>query len=384
MVALEAAVAAPLATRHMADLGARVVKVERRDGGDFARAYDDSVHGLASHFVWLNRGKQSVTLDLKTDRGRAVLADLVAGADVFLQNLAPGAAARLGCASADLRERDPRLITVDMSGYGASGPYRDKRAYDMLVQCEAALAAVTGPAQSPAKTGVPAADIAAGVYAFSAVLAALVRRGTTGEGASIEISMFEATAEWMGYQLYYLQGTGRAPGRSGLSHPSVAPYDSYPTADEQEVLIGIQNDREWRRFADGFLGRPELADDPEWATNVARVRHRRIVDALVAGRTATMAADDLVARLDDLAIASARLNSVANLLDHPQLAARDRWRTVTTPGGEIRALLPPFTFAGLELPTGPVPALGEHTEDVLRALGYPPERITELQAAGVV
>ncbi|MFI9721786.1 CaiB/BaiF CoA transferase family protein [Streptomyces sp. NPDC052396] len=384
VVALEQAVAAPLATRHLADLGARVVKIERPDGGDFARAYDRSVNGLASHFVWLNRGKRSVTLDLRTTGGRAVLADLVAGADVFLQNLAPGAAGRLGFSSAELRNRHPRLITVDMSGYGASGPYRDKRAYDMLIQCEAALATVTGPPERPAKTGVPASDIAAGMYALSATMAALVGRATTGQGTAIEISMFEATAEWMGYQLYYAQGTGSSPGRAGLSHPSLTPYDAYPAADGGEVLIGVQNDREWARFAEGFLGRPELAGDPRYATNVARVGNRRTVDALVGGRTVTMTVEEAIERLDTLGIASARLNSVTDLLRHPQLAARDRWRPVETPGGQVRALLPPFGFAGLELPMGPVPALGEHTEEVLRSLGYPADRIAALRADGAL
>ncbi|MDH6135530.1 itaconate CoA-transferase [Kitasatospora sp. MAA4] len=384
VVALEHAVAAPLATRHLADLGARVVKVERPDGGDFARGYDRTVHGMASHFVWLNRGKESITLDLKTAEGRAVLAQLVAGADVFVQNLAPGAAARLGFGSAALRERDPRLITVDMSGYGSTGPYRDKRAYDMLIQCEAGLASVTGPAEQAVKTGVPTSDIAAGMYALSATMAALVGRAGSGEGAAIEISMFEATAEWLGYQLYYTQGSGVSPGRAGLSHPSLAPYDAYPTADDRLVLIGVQNDREWARFAAGFLDRPELADDPLWATNVVRARRRRVVDALVGGRTATMTVEEVIARLDGLGIASARLNEVGDLLGHPQLAARDRWRPVATPVGEVRGLLPPFGFAGVELPMGPVPALGEHTEDVLAALGYGPERIAALRAAGAL
>lgn len=384
VVSLEQAVAAPLASRHLADLGAHVVKVERPDGGDFARGYDTAVRGMASHFVWLNRGKQSVTADLKTDGGRAVLADLIGRADVFLQNLAPGAAARLGFGADDLRARHPRLVTVDMSGYGGEGPYRDKRAYDMLVQCEAALASVTGPPETPAKTGMPASDIAAGMYAFSAVLAALVGRAATGEGAGLEISMFEATAEWMGYQMHYAQATGVSPGRAGLSHPSIAPYDAYPTSDDREVLIGVQNDREWARLAEGFLERPDLVTDPQWATNVARVRHRRVVDALIAGRTATMTADEVVKRLDEINIASARLNDVADLLHHPQLAARDRWRTVRTPVGEVRGLLPPFTFAGLELPMGPVPGLGEHTDEVLRRLGYPDERIAALRESGAV
>jgi crotonobetainyl-CoA:carnitine CoA-transferase CaiB-like acyl-CoA transferase len=383
VVALEQAVAAPLATRHLVDLGARVVKIERPEG-DFARGYDHSVNGLASHFVWLNRGKESITLDLGTPGGRAVLADLVTGADVFVQNLGPGAAARLGFGAELLRARHPRLITVDLSGYGSGGPYQDKRAYDMLIQCESGLASVTGPPERPAKTGVPSSDIAAGMYALTAVLGALVGRATSGAGSAIEVSMFEATAEWLGHQLHYAQGTGRSPGRAGLSHPAIAPYDAYPTADGREVLIGIQNDREWARFAAGFLDRPDLADHPEWSTNVARVGRRRLVDALVGGRTATMTADEAIKRLDALAIASARLNEVGDLLDHPQLATRARWRTVATPVGDIRALLPPFTFTGVELPMGPVPDLGEHTDAVLRGLGYPDERVAELRALGVL
>ncbi|MGW0875515.1 CaiB/BaiF CoA transferase family protein [Streptomyces sp. NPDC002740] len=384
VVAVEQAVAAPLATRHLADLGARVLKVERPDGGDFARGYDTSVGGLASHFVWLNRGKESVTLDLKSPGGRQVLTELVATADVFVQNLAPGAAARLGFGAAGLRARHPRLVTVDMSGYGSTGPYRDKRAYDMLIQCEAALVSVTGAADSPAKAGVPAADIAAGMYALSATLAALVGRGVRGEGAALEISMLEATGEWMGYQIHHAQGTGRSPGRMGLSHPSVAPYDAFPTADGADVVIGVQNDREWARFAAEFLGRPDLATDPAWATNVARVRHREQVDALVAEHTSATSADRLVACLDAIGIASARVNGVGDLLDHPQLAARRRWRPVETPGGTVLGLLPPFTFEGVELPMGPVPALGEHTAPVLRELGYSAADIAGLRRCGAV
>jgi crotonobetainyl-CoA:carnitine CoA-transferase CaiB-like acyl-CoA transferase len=383
VVALEQAVAAPLATRHLADLGARVVKIERPEG-DFARGYDRSVNGLASHFVWLNRGKESITLDLKTPDGPAVLADLVAAADVFVQNLAPGAAARLGFGAEELRARHPRLTTVDLSGYGSGGPYQDKRAYDMLIQCESGLASVTGPPDRPAKTGVPSSDIAAGMYALTAVLAALVSRAVTGEGRAVEVSMFEATAEWLGHQLHYAQGTGRPPGRAGLSHPAIAPYDAYPTADGEEVMIGIQNDREWARFATGFLDRPDLAAHPDWSTNVARVRRRRLVDALVGGRAAAMTADQAIERLDALAIASARLNGVGDLLVHPQLAARHRWRSVATPVGDVRSLLPPFTFADVELPMDPVPLLGEHTDSVLSRLGYDDERIAVLRAGGVL
>ena len=271
VVALEQAVAAPFATRQLADQGARVIKVERVDGGDFARAYDSAVRGgLGTHFAWLNRSKESVALDLKRDEGRAILADLVARADVFLQNLAPGAAARLGFGADALRARDPRLIVVDMSGYGTSGPYRDKRAYDMLVQAEAGLISVTGTPETPVKAGSPLADIAAGMYAFSGVLAALVRRGGTGEGASIEVSMFDAVAEWMTQAMYTTLFTGSPPPRTRLSHPVIAPYDAYPTADGADVVIGVQNDRGWAALAAGVLDRPDLVTDPEFATNRAR------------------------------------------------------------------------------------------------------------------
>ncbi|SNQ50496.1 Formyl-coenzyme A transferase [Frankia canadensis] len=386
VVAVEQAVAAPLASRHLADLGARVIKVERPDGGDFARRYDTAVAGMGSHFVWLNRGKESITLDLKHPAGAAVLADLVARADVLLQNLAPGVAARLGFGSDEVRARHPRLVTVSVSGYGTGGPFADRRAYDMLVQSETGLASVTGPPERAAKTGIPASDIAAGMYAFSGALAALLARERTGHGAAIETSLFDATAEWLGYQIHYAAATGVVPPRAGLSHASIAPYDAFPTADGAEVLIGIQNDREWARFATSFLGRPDLVDHPDWATNVARVRHRRLVDALIGGRTATLTADETIARLDAIDIASARLNSVADLLTHPQLVARERWRDVDTPVGPVRALRPPIDVVagGVAPSTGPVPALGEHTDAVLRWLGYPTERIARLRAAGAV
>lgn len=383
VVSLEQAVAAPLATRHLADLGARVIKIERVDGGDFARAYDTAVRGMGSHFVWLNRGKESVTLDVKTPEGLGLLRELIAGADVFLQNLAPGAAARLGLAAGTLRSERPELIVVDMSGYGPSGPYRDRRAYDLLVQSEGGLVSITGKPDSPAKTGIPTADIAAGMYAYSGVLAAVLRRFRTGVGAHLEVSMLDAVAEWMGYPLYVTAYTGEQPPRAGLSHPVIAPYDAYPAADG-EVLIGIQNDRGWARLATDVIGRPELVTDPDFATNVARVRNRARVDAVVAEATKKFTAGELVRRLDEAGIASARLNSVRQLIDHPQLAERDRWREVDTPVGKIDALLPPTTFADVEAAMGPVPALGEHTASVLAELGRNPGEIAELAARGIV
>ncbi|MEE1761096.1 MULTISPECIES: CaiB/BaiF CoA transferase family protein [unclassified Streptomyces] len=385
VVAVEQAVAAPFATRQLADLGARVIKVERVDGGDFARGYDTAARGLASHFVWCNRGKESLALDLKDPRGLAVVRRLVADADVFVQNLAHGAAARLGLDAATLCAVHPRLIAVDISGYGASGPYADKRAYDMLVQCEAGLVSVTGTPERPVKAGIPAADIAAGMYAFSGVLAALVRRGTTGRGGPVEVSMLEALAEWMGHPLHHAMHGGGAPARTGLGHAVIAPYDAYPTADGGRVLLSVQNDREWRRLAEQVLGRPGLADDPAFATNPARVEHRERTDELVAQALGVLDTDEALARLEAAGIACARLRDVTEVAEHPQLAARDRWREVESPVGPLRALLPPITLPGGDEPRmGAVPALGEHTGSLLRAAGMTDDEIAALRRDGVV
>jgi crotonobetainyl-CoA:carnitine CoA-transferase CaiB-like acyl-CoA transferase len=383
VVALEQAVAAPLASRHLADLGARVIKLERVDGGDFARHYDHAVRGLASHFVWLNRGKESVAIDLKSDAGRDILARLLERADVFLHNLGPGAVDRLGFPSAALRTSHPRLVTCAMSGYGSTGPYRDKRAYDLLVQSEAALVAVTGTPEHPAKAGIPVADIASGMYTFANILAALLQRERTGEGAAFEVTMFDALVEWMGHPVLATDGTGQAPPRVGLSHPVIAPYDAYPTADGHEVVIGIQNDREWARLVTEVIGRPELATDPEFATNVARVRNRAEVDATVAEAIGKLGIDDAVSALDDARIASARLNEVKDLLAHPQLVARDRWRTASTPVGDVRVTRSPMEPVG-EAPTLPVPELGAHTSAVLTELGYTEDRIAAMVSASEV
>lgn len=384
VVAVEQAVAAPFATRQLADLGARVIKVERIDGGDFARGYDTAAGGLASHFVWCNRGKESIALDLKDPRGLAVVRRLIAGADVFVQNLAQGAAARLGLDAATLCAAHPRLVAVDVSGYGAGGPYADKRAYDMLVQCEAGLVSVTGTPEQPVKAGIPAADIAAGMYAFSGVLAALVRRGTTGRGGPVEVSMLESLAEWMGHPLHHTMHGGVPPRRTGLAHAVIAPYDAYPTADGAGVLLSVQNDREWRRLAEQVIGRPELGMDPAYATNAARVTNRERTDALVAMALCALGADEAVARLEDAGIACARLRDLPAVAEHPQLAARERWREVGTPVGPLRALLPPITLpGGTEAPMGDVPALGEHTEAVLRAVGMTDEEIAALRRDGV-
>ncbi|MGJ7418365.1 CaiB/BaiF CoA transferase family protein [Streptomyces cinereoruber] len=385
VVAVEQAVAAPFATRQLADLGARVVKVERPDGGDFARGYDTAARGLASHFVWCNRGKESVAIDLKDPRGLALVRRLTAGADVFVQNLAQGAAARLGLDAATLCAAHPRLIAVDVSGYGAEGPYAHRRAYDMLVQCEAGLVSVTGTPEQPVKSGIPAADIAAGMYAFSGVLAALVRRGTTGRGGPVEVSLLDALAEWMGHPLHHGAHGGEAPARTGLAHAVIAPYDAYPTADGGLVLLSVQNDREWRRLAGQVLGRPGLADDPTFSTNAARVAGRAATDAAVAAALAPLTAEEALARLDAAGIACARLNSVAELAEHPQLTARDRWREVGSPVGPLRTLLPPIVFPDAPEPRmDRIPALGQDTDEVLAGLGLREAEVKELRDAGVI
>ncbi|RZU28553.1 crotonobetainyl-CoA:carnitine CoA-transferase CaiB-like acyl-CoA transferase [Streptomyces sp. BK022] len=384
VVAVEQAVSAPFATRQLADLGARVIKVERVDGGDFARGYDTAAAGLASHFVWCNRGKESIALDLKDPRGLDVVRRLVADADVFVQNLAYGAAARLGLDAATLCAADPRLIAVDISGYGGSGPYADKRAYDMLVQCEAGLVSVTGTPERPVKAGIPAADIAAAMYAFSGVLAALVRRGTTGRGGPVEVSMLEALAEWMGHPLHHTMHGGEPPARTGLAHAVIVPYDSYATTDGGRVLLSVQNDREWRRMAELVLERPELAHDPAYATNAARVAGRERTDALVAGALGAMTVGEALARLEAAGIACARIRDLAELAEHPQLSARERWRRVGSPVGPLRALLPPITLpGGAETRLGDVPTLGRHTDALLRAVGMTDNEIAALRRDGV-
>lgn len=383
VVACEQAVAAPFATRQLADLGARVIKVERPGVGDFARGYDSAIRGkLGSHFLWLNRSKESVTLDVKG--GADILHALLAEADVFLANLAPGALDRLGFGTEALLERYPRLIVVNISGYGTSGPYRDKRAYDLLVQCEAALPSVTGQPDAPAKSGVPIADIATGMYAFTGVLTALRQRDQTGRGTAVEVSMFDSVAEWMGYPLYNTMYSGRDFPRLGLAHPSVVPYDSYPTADGDDVLIGVQNDRQWQKLAADVMGRPELGEDERYATNIARTERRAEVDAAVRAATSTLTVADLVERLEKAGIPSARLNTVQQLAEHPQLRERDRWRSVESPAGPVDVLLPPMIFKDTEPRMEGVPELGADTDKVLTELGYDANGIAALHADGTV
>ncbi|GAB3032582.1 dehydratase [Nocardioides flavus (ex Wang et al. 2016)] len=368
VVALEQAVAAPLATRNLADLGARVIKVERVDGGDLARGYDHVVHGTGAHFVWLNRGKESIAIDLKTDEGRAVVKRLVLDADVFVQNLAPGAAVRLGLGAAELRSEKPELVVANLSGYGAGGPLEQRKAYDMLIQAEAGLISITGTPDDPVKTGIPTADIASGMYLSQAVVAALLRRYRTGDGATIDVSMLEATVEWMGHALYTQLHTGTAPARMGVGHSAIAPYDRFPTTDG-EILIGVQNDSGWRALVTRVLDAAELADDPRFATNVARVAHRTECDEEVAARTRIWTTQQLDERLATAGIPAAQIKSMGHVVAHEQLRARDRWRSIDIEGGTTSALLPPATFEDVEAAMGAVPALGEHTRALLLEAG---------------
>ncbi len=372
VVSLEQAVAAPFATRQLADLGARVIKVERAGAGDFARDYDRTVHGQASYFVWLNRGKESIELDVKSARGQQVLAALLARADVFVQNLAPGAADRLGLSADSLRTRHPRLICCSVSGYGPDGPYRGKKAYDLLVQCEAGLLSVTGTPDTPAKAGISVADIAAGMYAFTGVLTALYERERTGAGTKVEVAMLDALGEWMTQPYLYSVYGGEEPRRTGARHASISPYGPYAVAGGQ-VFLGLQNEREWTVLCRDILGQPELTDDPRFATNTDRVAHDDELSTIIEAALHELTAAQVEARLDAAGIANARLRTPAEFAAHPQLAARDRWRDVGTPGGPVRALLPPVTLDGREAAMGDVPALGQHTAAILAELGLKPD-----------
>jgi itaconate CoA-transferase len=333
--------------------------------------------------VWLNRSKESLTLDLKQDGAKEVLNRLIERADVFVQNLAPGAAGRLGFGAGELRERDPRLIVCDVSGYGSSGPYRDKKAYDLLVQCEAGLVSITGTPESPSKVGVSIADIAAGMYAYSEILAALLRRERTGEGAAIEVSLFEALAEWMGFPAYYAMYGDREP-RSGARHASIAPYGPFECADGEVVFFGIQNEREWRRFCEGVLGRPEMADDELFENNSRRVENREELEEEISAVLGELSLDDAVARLEKAGIANARMRTVQDFLEHPQLAARGRWRDVGSPAGPLRALLPPGMPEDVEPVMAPIPSVGEHTDEILEELGYNEVAVNALRRRAAV
>lgn len=366
VVSVEQAVAAPFATRQLADQGARVIKVERPGVGDFARGYDETVHGLASHFVWLNRSKESVALDLKDPEDLALLRRLVDSADVFVQNLAPGAADRLGLSAVELRAANPRLVHASISGYGDGGPYSTRKAYDLLVQCETGLVSITGSPEQPAKVGISAADIAAGMYCYSGILSALFRRERTGEGAEIAVSMLEALGEWMGFPMYYGAYGGQEPRRSGASHAAIAPYGPFRCAGGEKVFLGLQNEREWAVFCRSVLEDAALAADQRFRSNSLRVAHRDELTAQIERRFADLPASEVEQRLEEAGIANARLRDMHGFFEHPQLRARDRWREVGTEAGPIRALVPPATLAGDEPVMGPVPAVGAHT-DAIRA-----------------
>lgn len=370
VVSCEQAVAAPLATRHLADLGARVIKVERPGRGDFARDYDTAVHGLSSHFVWLNRSKESIVLDLKDPADLDVLTTLVAAADVFVQNFAPGAAERLGVGAETLRERHPRLITCSISGYGSTGPYRDAKAYDLLIQSETGLVSVTGTEEAPVKAGIPAADIGAGMYAFSGILAALYERERTGEGRALEVSLFDALSEWMGFPLQYAAGTGRAPVRAGTSHAAIAPYGAFVAGDGTEVVLAVQNEREWERFCAEVLDDADLAADARFASGADRVTNRPALHEAIDAVLGTLTGEEVVDRLERAGIANARRRELAEVLEHPQHTARDRFVDVDAPSGPVRSLLPPIGLGGSTPRMDRIPDVGEHGDAIRREFGF--------------
>lgn len=383
VVTLEHAIAAPFCTRQLADLGARVIKVERPGEGDFARAYDQRARGLASHFVWCNRGKESLTLDLKHPTSRAVLQRLVESADVLVQNLAPGAASRMGMDHSSLSPRNPRLVVCDISGYGEGGPYTQKKAYDLLIQSESGFVSVTGTPDEPAKAGLSIADIAAGMYAYSSILAALLERGRTGRGKRLEISMLEAMSEWMGFPLYYTLGDQAPPPRAGAAHAAIYPYGPFTCGDGRKVVLAVQHDREWAAFCEKVLRQPALG--PAYKGNSKRLAERETLREIIEGVCSQLTAAELVRRLDEAQIAYGRLNEMADLWAHEQLAARGRWTEIGTPGGPVPALYPPHHLLGeTPPPMGAVPALGEHTDAILAELGCSPEEIRRLHSEGAV
>ena len=370
VVSLEQAVAAPFATRQLADLGARVIKVERPGVGDFARGYDETVMGMSSHFVWLNRSKESLALDLSQDEAKEILRRLVAGADIFVQNLAPGSAGRLGFGAQELRSEHPRLVYCSISGYGDDGPYTQKKAYDLLVQCEAGLVSITGTPETPSKVGISAADIAAGMYAYSGVLSALFRRERTGEGATLEVSMLEALGEWMGFPAYFAGYGGEEPRRSGAAHAAIAPYGPFGCGDGEVVFLGIQNEREWRKFCEEVLGDEGMAEDHRFDKNSRRVENRDELHAEIGKVFSGLSSEEILDRLEGAGVANARMRTVRQFLDHPQLEARNRWREFGSPVGPLRGLLPPATLEGAEPVMAPIPEVGEHNQKLLAEFGF--------------
>jgi len=384
VVSLEQVIAGPFATRQLAELGARVIKIERPGGGDAARGYDGTVNGMSSHFIWVNRSKESLSLDVKHAEAKAVLAKLLEKADVFLQNLAPGAAERLGLGATELRARHPRLVWCGISGYGPSGPYAEKKAYDLLVQCEAGLLSVTGTPDVPSKAGIPVADIAAGMYAFSSILAALLRRGRTGQGATLDITMFEALGEWMGFPGYFTAYGGSSPPRSGAHHATIVPYGPFSAGDGGTVFLSVQNAREFARFCDAVLRNESLKRDARFSSGPARLENRDAMHREIDAVFSKLKTQEVIDRLEAADIANARLNSVQEFWDHPQFEARDRWARVGSPAGEIDALKPPINMDAFEARMDPVPELGSHTGAILQELGYLPAQIERLAAQGAI
>lgn len=382
VVSLEHAIAAPFCTRQLADLGARVIKVERPGSGDFARDYDQRARGLSSHFVWTNRSKESLTLDLKQPGALAVLKELLLKADVLVQNLAPGAAARMGLGYEVLSTANPRLIVCDISGYGNDGPYRDKKAYDLLIQSEAGFLSVTGTPDEPSKAGNSIADIAAGMYAYSNVLAALLQRGKTGKGSHIDVSMLESLGEWMGFPMYYAYEGQKPPTRNGASHATIYPYGPFEAGDGGTVMLGLQNDREWKVFCEKVLLQPGLASDPRFDLNTRRSENRVELMRIILAAFSALTAQQVMERLDGAQIANARVNEVGEMWEHPQLKARGRYRDVDSPAGRLSALLPPGVNSSFDYRMDPVPAVGQHSEAVLRELGRSDADIAALRASG--
>lgn len=386
VVTLEQAVSAPMCTRVLADFGARVIKVENPNGGDFARHYDDVVKGQAAHFVWANRNKESLSLDLKSPAGVEVLHRILAGADVLVSNLAPGATARIGIAPADLKSRHPHLIPVEIDGYGAGGPISHKRAYDLLIQAESGACAVTGYPGMPAKPGPPVADISTGLYAALSIISLLYARDACGStvAPAVAVSLFDTMTDIMGYQLTYTQHSGIDQEPLGMSSPAVAPYGAYATRDDQTVVLGTTNDREWQRLAREIIERPDLADDPAYAGNADRVAHRDVLNEAIGSWCAQHDLAHIQKKADDAGIGNSRYNRPSEVVRHPHLSARDRWRPVQTPGGEISALLPPPVIEGYEQPMGAVPGLGEHTDAILAGFGMSEQEITGLRELGAI
>jgi itaconate CoA-transferase len=370
VVSLEQAIAAPLASRHLADWGARVIKIERPGAGDFARGYDKVMNGMSSQFVWANRSKESIALDIKSEEGAAVLDELLANADVFIQNLAPGAAKKLGVDAKSLLARHPRMIACDISGYGSTGPYRNKKAYDLLVQCETGFLSINGTPDHQAKSGLSIVDISAGMYALNGILMALYRRERTGLGTAFEVSLFDSMAEWMSYPAYYTRDGGEPLVRSGARHATIAPYGPFVAGDGKTIFFGIQNEREWTNFCEHVLDDQAIASDPRFKSNPDRMRNQTQLENLITERFSAWSSDQVVSKLESASIANARLNDVKEFLNHPQLHERDRVRTVGSPAGPLDVFLPPLIIDGLDAVMNDVPAVGEHTEEILKEFGF--------------